>query len=239
MPLTFPSHAAAVLPFCWARRRWPRLGSWLDPVALVVGSTAPDLPYLLGWHGKPAHLPLGLATWCLPMGMVVYLWWEALVRPAFGLGPARQAGWGAVALSLVLGAATHQLWDGFTHNWLWPATALYPNVMVKIFGIEMYLSKAFQIASSGLGLAATLAYTWRARSALLPGSWPGAPRLAALLAPAVAAGALAGALAARSAAGSWSKQLWDIGWAAVLWGMAGLALTCGLARWRRSGVRLI
>ena len=41
MPLTFPSHAAAVLPLkLWRPVR-------LDGVALVIGSTTPDLPYAL------------------------------------------------------------------------------------------------------------------------------------------------------------------------------------------------
>lgn len=41
MPMTFPSYAAAVLPFKFARRRW------FDGVALVIGSAAPDMPYSL------------------------------------------------------------------------------------------------------------------------------------------------------------------------------------------------
>lgn len=39
MPLTFPSHAAAVLPLKLLQP------SRLDGVALVIGSTTPDLPY--------------------------------------------------------------------------------------------------------------------------------------------------------------------------------------------------
>ncbi|WP_367319789.1 DUF4184 family protein [Streptomyces sp. HUAS ZL42] len=42
MPLTFPSHAAAVMPL---KIRRPH---WFDGVALVVGSTVPDLPYAVG-----------------------------------------------------------------------------------------------------------------------------------------------------------------------------------------------
>jgi hypothetical protein len=38
MPLTFPSHAAAVVPLKLWRRRW------FDGVALVIGSAAPNFP---------------------------------------------------------------------------------------------------------------------------------------------------------------------------------------------------
>ncbi|MFF5265545.1 DUF4184 family protein [Actinomadura viridis] len=47
VPLTFPSHAAAVMPLKFWRPRW------FDGVALVVGSTAPDLPFAVGRHCRP------------------------------------------------------------------------------------------------------------------------------------------------------------------------------------------
>ncbi len=78
MPLTFPSHAAAVLPFFHlpgARR--------LPVTALVIGSTAPDLIYLTRTHGAFAHLPLGLLTFCLPAGLLAFLYLEALVSPSW------------------------------------------------------------------------------------------------------------------------------------------------------------
>jgi len=41
VPLTFPSHAAAIAPLKLWRPRW------FDGVALVVGSAAPDFGYAL------------------------------------------------------------------------------------------------------------------------------------------------------------------------------------------------
>lgn len=74
MPLTFPSHAAAVLPLLYiaGTRRLPAS-------ALVVGSTAPDLIYLIGTKGADAHRPLGLLWFCLPAGIVAFLYLEALL----------------------------------------------------------------------------------------------------------------------------------------------------------------
>lgn len=79
MPLTFPSHAAAILPLLHlpGTRR-------LAPTALVLGSTAPDLIYLAGTHGAAAHLPWGLLWFCLPAGLVAFLYLESLVLPVLG-----------------------------------------------------------------------------------------------------------------------------------------------------------
>ncbi|MET8148296.1 DUF4184 family protein [Actinoplanes sp. NPDC049668] len=123
MPLTFPSHPAAVLPLKLWRPRW------FDGVALAVGSMAPDLAYALDGSGLPvwplSHQPAGLIAWCLPLTLV--LTW--LIRraapvlashlPAAGplalrdygaLGAARHR-WPITVCSALLGAASHLLLD--------------------------------------------------------------------------------------------------------------------------------
>ena len=66
MPLTFPSHAAAVLPLKLWRPRW------FDGVALVVGSAAPDFPYALDPYLKiHAHTWWGLVWFCIPVTIAV------------------------------------------------------------------------------------------------------------------------------------------------------------------------
>jgi hypothetical protein len=121
VPATFPSHAAAVLPLKLWRPRW------FDGVALVVGSTAPDLAYpLVGLVSLPeTHTLAGLFWFCLPVGLVA-TW---LIRrsapivaahlPGLGdygvLGVVRHRWWVTVS-SLLLGALTHLFWDGFTHD---------------------------------------------------------------------------------------------------------------------------
>jgi hypothetical protein len=125
MPATFPSHAAAVLPLKLWRPRW------FDGVALVVGSMAPDLGYpLIGLVSLPdTHSALALLWWNLPVTLVV----AALVRlgapriavhlparwfalPDYGvLGRVRHR-WHVTVSSALLGALSHEVWDGFTHN---------------------------------------------------------------------------------------------------------------------------
>lgn len=133
MPFTL-SHAAAVLPLA----RGP-----LVPAALVVGAMAPDVPYFVkvpryagAWYepfvnATTTHHWPGALTVAVPTAAVLLaVWWvvrEPLValvtRPrADGDGTAsderagrlERAGW--VVASLVLGVATHVLWDSFTHG---------------------------------------------------------------------------------------------------------------------------
>jgi hypothetical protein len=123
VPLTFPSHPAAVLPLkLWRPHRF-------DGVALVVGSMAPDLAYLFDGSGLPvwplSHQLRGLVAWCLPVTLAV-TW---LVRraapvlashlPAVGplalrdYGSLRHGGhrWPITGYSALLGAASHLVLD--------------------------------------------------------------------------------------------------------------------------------
>jgi hypothetical protein len=123
MPATFPSHAAAVLPLKLWRPRW------FDGVALVIGSAAPDLLYpLAGVVSLPETHTISGVFWCaLPITLVA----SVLVRRAapivaahlpteaardYGvLGRVRYR-WYVTVWSALLGAASHILWDGFTHD---------------------------------------------------------------------------------------------------------------------------
>ncbi|MCP2342248.1 hypothetical protein FHU30_007640 [Actinomadura rupiterrae] len=94
---------------------------------------APDLPYFVGLQGRlrdATHVPLGIVTSDLALGLacfaVFHLLWK---RPLLALVPERahvrlagpatgfarsMLAW--VPLSIVIGAATHVLWDAFTHQ---------------------------------------------------------------------------------------------------------------------------
>ncbi|MCR6649790.1 MAG: DUF4184 family protein [Cellulomonas sp.] len=130
MPFTL-SHAAAVLPLA----RGP-----LVPAALVVGAMAPDVPYFVklpryagAWyepfvnatttHHWPGALTVAvptaavlLAVWWLVRAPLVALVTRQRVHPgsAERAGRLERAGW--IIASLVLGVATHVLWDSFTHG---------------------------------------------------------------------------------------------------------------------------
>ncbi|SEF37669.1 protein of unknown function [Amycolatopsis pretoriensis] len=121
MPFTL-SHPAAVLPL--ARRP-------LVPSALVAGSVAPDVfwfvPRLPGIGLTKTH-EFASVLWLDPLLALVLLavFHVLLKRPLLALAPTRLAArlprgfnwrrpeW--IAVSLVLGAATHVGWDAFTHE---------------------------------------------------------------------------------------------------------------------------
>ncbi len=126
MPFT-PSHAAAVLPL---------LRTGLPASALVAGSVAPDLPYFL--PGRPdwaTHTLLAVVGLDVLLAASIWVVWHGLLAaPALAAAPAgvrgRLAGrvplglrprvgsaraLPATVAALAIGAATHVLWDEFTH----------------------------------------------------------------------------------------------------------------------------
>lgn len=129
MPFTV-AHAAAALPLRKLNLVWS---------AFIVGSMAPDFLYVIGsvkyrlvGHGFP-----GVLLFTVPVSFgVLWFFHFAIKRPIAGLlpigvqqrlsgqlgqftfkGPRRIM---AITSSIVLGIATHLLWDSFTHAYTWP-----------------------------------------------------------------------------------------------------------------------
>ena len=138
MPFT-GSHPAAVLPLL----RLTRGRVALLPGAMVLGSMTPDLGYYvpLPVSSESMHRldPLGLGANLL-LGLAAWLVWQGLLAPALvvlspgalrrrlpvsagaGLRPVvRPRALTMAGISLLVGAATHVLWDAFTHPGLWGA----------------------------------------------------------------------------------------------------------------------
>ena len=117
MPYPF-AHPAAVLPLV-------RFGV---PSALVIGSVAPDLWYLVPFVQRAdSHTLAGLFWFCLPAGVALYLLFHLVLKePLIALLSTRLStfacrglparSWGAVVLSLLAGILTHLLWDELTHS---------------------------------------------------------------------------------------------------------------------------
>jgi hypothetical protein len=128
VPFTL-SHAAAALPFRRAR---------LVFSALVIGSFAPDLEYFIrlapggGW----GHTLTGALAMDLPLGLGAVWIFHRLVKLPFAyllpdsvrarltdelvpfrFGPLRR--FLLIVFSLLIGIATHLVWDGFTHPQYW------------------------------------------------------------------------------------------------------------------------
>jgi Domain of unknown function (DUF4184) len=129
MPFTL-AHGAAALPFRRSR---------LEISALLTGCFTPDFMYFLrlALRGHFGHTLPGLFLFDLPAGLAALFLFHAYAkqplslflpagirarltpgakRYAFG-PPARFA---LIALSILVGAATHILWDSFTHRDYWP-----------------------------------------------------------------------------------------------------------------------
>ena len=150
------------------------------------------------------------------------------------------AGWtsqDAATIAIVLGAATHQLWDGFTHAWLWPASALYPDSTLTLSDHPILLARIFQHLSSALGLAIVLVYL--ARTAPPPDPTPppdtrraAARRLLTLLALPLAGCLVAALLQFREPDPLLTRALWNAAWSAAAWTTALLGSVCLLARLR-------
>jgi hypothetical protein len=205
VPFT-PSHAAAVLPF---------VGTALPASALVIGSVAPDLPYYLPvdlpWD---THTASAVVTVDLLLGGLAWVVWHALLaEPALAwapgalrarladvpLGLARRVRSARelllTALALVVGAATHVLWDEFTHAGRW-GTEHLPALARDWGPLPGY--RWLQYASGVLGAAVLILWLvrwWRRAPAAplrdRPAAWPAWVAIAGAGLLAGVAGALA------------------------------------------------
>src|SRR6266851_350456 len=128
MPFTI-SHAAVVLPFSRLLARWRLLS------AVVVGAMVPDFGLFFPWRMPrfETHSAAALFTFCLPVGMATYWVFQYLIKaPVLEVLPegayarwrpfsspadfADIRQWILVAFGVLAGAATHIVWDAFTHE---------------------------------------------------------------------------------------------------------------------------
>lgn len=165
MPFT-PSHVAAILPLAGRRDRG------LPLAALAAGSMSPDLPYfqpVADWRliSPPTHSLAGIISWDLLFGVAMWAVWRAGAEPLHDLAPdairrrwrpahwpTKVAGWLIVIASVLVGAATHVLWDEFTHlgrfgtTYIPAIAASYPMPWGQFPGYRL-----LQYASGAIGLA--------------------------------------------------------------------------------------
>lgn len=129
MPFTF-SHPAAVLPLTYLPKRWYSL------TALVIGSTTPDFEYFLRMRGysEYSHTWFGVFWFDLPLGLFLAFVFHEIVRNklidnlpvilkerVYGF---KHFEWTThfkkypvtVIFSMLIGIASHLLWDGLTHQ---------------------------------------------------------------------------------------------------------------------------
>jgi len=119
------SHAAAVLPIhALSKHRLPL-------TALMIGSMAPDFGYFFdhNFSRQLTHTFSGLFFFALPLGLVVWLFYVAVLEKATitllsdrwhtrfaHTDPLTAPLIGRACIAIVLGAITHIVWDAFTHR---------------------------------------------------------------------------------------------------------------------------
>jgi hypothetical protein len=166
MPFTL-AHPAAAIPLL---RPLGRLGVLS---ALVVGSLMPDLPYFvpMALERGATHSLAGLLWFCVPVGLLVYAIFHALIKAPCceglaALAPpplaerlrkmseARAVRSVGVGVSVLAGAATHVVWDSFTHadGFLVAAWHVLATRLFSVGSYDVAVFKVLQHASSGIGL---------------------------------------------------------------------------------------
>jgi hypothetical protein len=175
MPFTI-SHIAAILPANRPLRRWGLLS------AAMIGTMVPDFGFLFPGHllRSQTHSTLALLKFCLPVGLMAWVLFQLLVKPAWGAvlpdgwrirlmaehPSARLKDWRMwlfAAGAVLAGAITHLVWDGFTHE-DGRGVRMLPFLEDSgpdIGGHALPLYRWLQHSSSVLGLIVVLWAAWR------------------------------------------------------------------------------
>ena len=249
MPLTVPSHGGLVAPLLLVDR------GRLDGVALVVGATAPDLPYAWSRTGSSlsfdGHGVLATLLFSAPLAAVAAVVFRRVVArplavhlPDLGVlrlrDVAHAAGdrypvWWSYACG-ALGATTHLLLDGLTHPEPWADALtghrLRDRVDLPGLGPERWHDVLYAgVSVAGAVLVAVCLVVAGARRAREGVPRPALPRPTAaswlaLVGPS-ALGLAAGGLAA---AAVWGPETVAKGLTLLLWAAtAGLVAGCAAA----------
>jgi hypothetical protein len=171
LPWIAPSHQApALILKLWKPR-------WFSGLALVLGTIAPDLEFIVQMDGKwyVGHTLLGQIYFTVPVVISLYLlcvdllipwalmylpdgpplYWHACAKQRRPEG----VEWLGVAFSGYVGGLTHIFLDGFTHadrsGW---AVALFPILRRTLFGAPVY--EELQVVLS-IVLAFVSFWAWR------------------------------------------------------------------------------
>jgi hypothetical protein len=164
MPFTF-SHPAIVLPLKKI------LGKPLSLTGLVIGSITPDFEYFIRMkiQSNYSHSVLGLFWFDLPLGLLLTFIYHLIVRDQFISNLPKvlngklsafkhfdwltyfKQNWIIVVVSIFIGAASHILWDDFTHPtgyfvcriaWLNSEAVIF-KIHVRAYNILQQLSSLF------------------------------------------------------------------------------------------------
>lgn len=171
MPLTF-AHPAIILPLRYLPKRWVSL------TGLVIGSMVPDFEYFMRMRVKSiySHTLFGLFWFDLPLGLISVLIYRLLIKDklidhlpetfsrrfsAYKGDSASELSFAVIAivcLSVIIGAASHLIWDGFTHPHGYFVVAMPAlSAIVRLGSQQVYVYKLMQHSSTLIGLAVIVA----------------------------------------------------------------------------------
>jgi hypothetical protein len=176
MPFTI-SHIAAAVPLAKPLRRAGLFS------AAVIGTMAPDMGLIWPWQSKltraDTHGLAALFTFALPVGFIAWALFQGLVKPAVlevlpdswyakikGTDSAARMDsprqWALASLAIFIGAISHLLWDGLTHeDGVWVSMLPFlVNYGPPIAGHTLYWFQIMQHVSTLGGLAVVLWATW-------------------------------------------------------------------------------
>lgn len=165
MPFTF-SHAAAVLPFTYLPKRWVSL------TGLFIGSIVPDFEYFLTMNTRSqfSHSYAGIFWFDLPLALLLTFVFHNVIRNSlfdnlplflksrvwafsnFDWNKHFRQYWYVISISIILGAATHVLWDDLIHHngFLRNHFDLFAG-RVEIAGTSIGAGRLFKIMSTLIG----------------------------------------------------------------------------------------
>ena len=165
MPFTF-AHPALVLPLRYLPKRW------ISMTGLVIGSMTPDFEYFFRMRVRSvySHTLSGLFWFDLPVGLLLVLIYHKIVKDKLidhlpiqlnqrlskfkgntesSISPEFIA---VIVLSVLIGSASHLLWDSFTHpTGYFVITIPVLTHTIPIVGHQFYVYKLAQHTSTLLG----------------------------------------------------------------------------------------
>jgi len=177
MPFTL-SHPVAAIPL----KKY--LGDYGGLSALFIGAMVPDFVYMLPpefvyYHRLTSHSLMGLFKVCLPMGILFFYLYHLLMAPVIvaifpdslrrrlpphlclGQCPPMNNGH-AVILSILIGAATHIIWDAFTHENAIPQyIELLRTPLMTLDNWKIMPFRVLQHLGTVLGLMLLVWWIWR------------------------------------------------------------------------------
>jgi hypothetical protein len=165
MPLTF-SHPAIVLPATYLPKKYYSLS------ALIMGSMAPDFEYFIRMKGfsRYSHTWTGLFWFDVPLSIILLFIFHNLVRNTlienlpFSLNVRLSAfdnfNWNkyfqeniiVVFISLIVGIASHLVWDDFTHTGGYFVRVIpFLNGDIRLFNHNIPIADILQYGCSIVG----------------------------------------------------------------------------------------